>query len=189
MDEPKQDMLKRLDIKEVPKAIEELSRQGISNRKRPNIASEKFDRVRVALTKTFIWHCTNGGCRQAATSSDQPTLLVEQQACHICNGKPRVRECKGMIPDILDAGIKSALVVSGTSSEKKMRELRRMCPEITWIFTDRNSRKKADITVLWIPYLTHSDSAHFTTTSPVKAYKRSITALVEAVWKALIPAP
>ena len=167
---------------EFHKARVALFEEGVIRRRpdRANIAPNKTDLARTVLAESFLWHCNNGECRQAAreefddagsSDADCFLLLVEQTACEMCGGSPGARSLERMAAALAAAGQSRILVVGGT--ERKERELRQKSPAgVDWRFVDgkvaredryyQPHRDWADIIVIWQSTpLDHRVSAHF----------------------------
>ena len=167
---------------EYQKARAILFEEGVIRRRpdRVNIARSKTDGARTVLNESFLWHCNNGECRQAAreefddagsSDADCFLLLVEQSACEMCGGSPGARSLERMGAALDNAGRSRILVVGGT--ERKEREIRQKSPAgIEWRFVDgkvarddryyQPHRDWAQIIVIWQSTpLDHRVSAHF----------------------------
>lgn len=167
---------------EFQKARVALFEEGVIRRRpdRANIADNKTDYARSVLAESFLWHCNNGECRQAAreefddagsSEADCFLLLVQQSACEMCGGSPGARSLERMGAALEAAGRSRILVVGGT--ERKERELRQKSPDgVEWRFVDgkvaredryyQPHRDWADIIVIWQSTpLDHRVSAHF----------------------------
>ena len=167
---------------EFQKARVALFEEGVIRRRpdRANIADSKTDYARSVLAESFLWHCNNGECRQAAreefddagsSEADCFLLLVRQSACEMCGGSPGARSLERMGAALDAAGRSRILVVGGT--ERKERELRQKSPAgVEWRFVDgkvaredryyQPHRDWADIIVIWQSTpLDHRVSAHF----------------------------
>ena len=167
---------------EFQKARVALFEEGVIRRRpdRANIDANKTDLARTVLAESFLWHCNNGECRQAAreefddagsSEADCFLLLVEQSVCEMCGGSPGARSLERMGAALDAAGQSRILVVGGT--ERKERELRQKSPAgVDWRFVDgkvaredryyQPHRDWADIIVIWQSTpLDHRVSAHF----------------------------
>ncbi len=143
------------------------------NPNRPNIACNKVDRARQALSEHFSWHCNNGDCRREAVAENtvRPLLLVEQRACQICDGNPSAKALRSMAQIVAAANKPRILIVGGT--ERKEREILGKCSgSVQWRFIDgkkarddryfRSHRNWADIIVIWQSTpMGHRVSSHF----------------------------
>ena len=161
---------------------------------RVNISAEKVDPARGALESAFLWHCGNGDCRREASSSPDPTLLVEQPSCGICGGSGDRKALRRLAEAVGKAGLARILVVGGT--ETKWREIRANSPAgVEWRFVDgvksrddryfRGDRRWADVTVIWSSTpLDHRVSNHFGRKGGgpvVTVARRGIASLADAV--------
>ena len=161
---------------------------------RVNISAEKAGPARSALEAAFLWHCGNGDCRRAASSSSAPTLLVDRQSCHICGGSGDRSALRRLGKAAAKAGVTRILIVGGT--ETKWREIRSGSPAgLEWRFVDgvksrddrhfRGDRRWAEVIVLWSSTpLDHRVSSHFTGKNDgrvVTVSRRGIASLADAV--------
>lgn len=168
----------------------------ITRPNRQNIAAYKRDDALVALTESFLWHCSNGDCSTAARDAPPgtPPLLVEQAHCAVCGGSRDVSALGRMAAALAAAGRSRILVVGGT--ENKRREIQEKSPAgIQWRFIEGNvarpdrllrpDREWADIIVLWAStILDHRVSAHFPARGDdrvITVARRGIAALADAV--------
>ena len=166
------------------------------NPDRLNTSCDKVNRAQQVLSEQFLWHCNNGECRReaAAQNTVKPLLLVEQRACHICDGNPSVKALQNMAEIAIDAGKSRILIVGGT--EKKEREILGKCSGLVqWRFIDgkkarddryyRSHRKWAEIIIIWQSTpVDHRVSEHFDGKGDdrvVTLRRRGIAALVDEV--------
>ena len=178
-------------------AINHLINVGVISRRRRriNIANTKLKRAEDCLKEGFVWHCSNGDCKQAARVEERNPLLVDKSQCFYCGGSGDKQALQGLANTMEAEGLSRILVVGGTDNKGQEIRKKSQTLHVQWRFIDgtkakddryyRPHRDWADVIIIWSSTpLDHRVSGHFTGRSDdrvITAERRGISSLCESV--------
>lgn len=119
-----------------------LEEAGFTRSGRRNMARVKEPAAQKALRKALAFHCSNKACQRTLTeqiAGERTPLLVERQACEVCQGSVNRATLEEMGQAFSDARLSRIVVVGGTNG--LFAEIKEMSPpNVSWRFVDGTRR-------------------------------------------------
>lgn len=141
-------------------AREVLEANGLTRPGKAHMAPDKLDRVRAALDRAVVRHCSDPACIAAVADDPRRHVEVNRPRCSICSGSNNRRALRAMADACLAAGVRRVLVVGGRPPAYV--ELERTLTELELRFVDGTSNLPngtdalrdcawADLLIVWAP--------------------------------------
>jgi hypothetical protein len=86
---------------------------GLTRPGKVRIANEKADRVRDAIGRSIVRHCSSPDCVAAVADDGRQPVEVERANCSVCSGSNNRRAMRRMASACRQAGVRRVLVVGG----------------------------------------------------------------------------
>jgi hypothetical protein len=90
-----------------------LESAGLTRPGKSRIADEKLNRVREAIGRLLVRHCSSAECIASVTDDGRQPVEVERSHCSVCSGSNNVRAMRRMAAACATAGVRRVLVVGG----------------------------------------------------------------------------
>jgi hypothetical protein len=137
-----------------------LEAAGLTRPGKERIASEKLQRVQLALDAAVVRHCADPICVAVVARDPRRHLQVDPAHCSVCFGSNNRRALRAMADACLATGIRRMLIVGGRPPSYV--ELQQALPQLDLRFVDGTSNLPnqtdalrdcawADLLILWAP--------------------------------------
>jgi hypothetical protein len=139
-----------------------LESAGLTRPGKERISDEKLDRVRDALSRELVRHCSDPPCVSAVAEDGRRPVGTDKAHCSICSGSNNTRALRRMAAACATAGVRRVLVVGGRPPVWSEMERTLQPSAIQLRFVDGTSKLPsgadalrdcawADLLVVWAP--------------------------------------
>jgi hypothetical protein len=139
-----------------------LEAAGLTRPGKERIADEKLDRIRDALSRELVRHCSDPPCVSAVAEDGRRPVETDKAHCSICSGSNNTRALRRMAAACATAAVRRVLVVGGRPPVWNEMERTLQPSAIQLRFVDGTSKLPsgadalrdcawADLLVVWAP--------------------------------------